>query len=310
MRLVDIIKEYSDWAKISHKEHGRLNLMRGYELDLRQFCLYMRNEHIEKIRAADISHYFGQMFELGWKPNGIMPKSIALRNLFKYAIHYGLKVISPELIPIPKREYQIPRVAKDKEIAKLLILCPKNSRNTQHVRNRAIITFLRSTGCRNGEMCALNLSQIQERFNEKRVVIKTAKSRAVRPIREIFWDEEAHENLKVWLKARESIKRKTVFPEPDALFIGVRNWQTGKRLTNSAVSIMFRKLSRKAGIQTVNPHSLRHYRGHELNNLGANNSNISGVLGHASLSSSFIYTQMNSIELKNAARKFRRPHGL
>lgn len=306
MRLSEIIKEYSDWARLTYKKATQTSTVRGYDLDLRQFCLYMRDEHIEKIRPQDITYYFSQMQNLGWKSNGIMPKSIALRNLFKYAINYGLKVISPELIPIPSREYKIPRVAEDGEIAKLLELCPQNTKNTQYIRNRSIITFLRSTGCRSGEMCALNYSQIMQYFEDRRVIIKTAKSRGVRPIRELFWDEEAHRDLKAWIKARASINKKTIFTEPDALFVGVRNWQTGKRITNSAVAIMLRTLSRKANIKTLNAHSLRHYRGHELNEKGANNSNISGVLGHASLASSFIYTQMNSKELKNAALKFRK----
>lgn len=282
--------------------------MRGFELDLRQFCLFMRDPEVEHIRAVDINDYFNRMAALGWKPNGIMPKSIALRNVFKYAIKLGLRVISHELIPIPPREYKIPRVAEDEEIKKLLKLCPRNSKNIQLIRNRAIITFLRSTGCRNSEMCGINLPQLMEHFDDRRVIITTAKSKGMRPIREIFWDEETHKDLIAWLEARKMLNKKITFPEPDALFVGIRGWQVGKRITNAAVGIALRKLSRKAGIPTLNAHSLRHYRGHELNSLGANNSNISGVLGHSSLSSSFIYTQMNNSELKTAAKKYRRAY--
>ncbi len=110
----------------------------------------------------------------------------------------------------------------------------------------------------------------------------------------------------MWLEVRKNINKKIVFKEKDALFVGIRGWQTGRRITNSAVAIMLRKLSRKADIETLNAHSLRHRRGHELNETGANNSTISGVLGHSSLASSYVYTQMNSSELKNAATKFRR----
>ena len=278
--------------------------MRGFDHDLRQFCLYTRNTHIEYIKEEDITFYFNSMLSLGWKSSGIMPKSIALRNLFKYATKSGLRVMSHELIPIPKREYFIPRVAKDEEIVNLLEL--SKGKTLQPVRNRCIINFLRSTGCRNGEMCAINLSQLMEHFNEKRVVIRTAKTRGMKPIRELFWDEPTHKALTEWLDIRNVLSDRITFTDPDALFVGVRNWQTGKRLTNHAVSIIFRKLSKKAGIPTMNPHSLRHYRGHELNNFGANNSTISGVLGHSSLASSFVYTQMKSDELQTAAKKYRK----
>ncbi len=194
MLLQQIIQQYEDFAKISRKERSAC----GYSVALRQFCLYMHNPHIENIHAHEINLYFNQMYELGWKPNGIMPKSIALRNLFGYAEKLGLKVIPPSLIAIPRREYKIPRVATDYEVRKVLELCPKGADSAQHVRNRAIITFLRATGCRNSEMCGLNYSQLMEHFEEKRVIIRTAKSRGIRPIRELFWDDEAHEDLKMW----------------------------------------------------------------------------------------------------------------
>lgn len=308
MRFSDLIEQYNNFAKVSYKKLSNSSVMRGYELDLRQFCLYMRDPHIENIKADDINEYFNRMYELGWKPNGVMPKSIAIRNAFKYATELGLKVISHELIPIPSREYNIPHVAEDEDIMKIMQFCPKNTKNLQHIRNRCMITFLRSTGCRNSEMCGINYTQLMEHFDEKRVIIKTAKSRGVRPIRELFWDDEADDDLRTWLKAREALSKRVPFIEPEAIFVGVRGWQTGKRITNSGVAIALRKLSRKAGIKTLNAHSLRHYRGHELNDLGANNSTISGILGHASLVSSFIYTQMKSLELKRAAQKFRKSY--
>lgn len=310
MLLLELIERYKNWGGLAYKRTGSTKtkgcVTRGYEYDLRQFCLYLHNPNIETITEPNVTRYFNEMFEMGWSPNSLMPKSIALRNIFKYARMIGCNVIDYNLIQIIPREIKIPRVAEDWEVEKLLEQCPKD-KNLQHIRNRCLITFLRATGCRNSEMCGIDMTQLMENFDEKRVLIKTAKAqRGLKPIRELFWDDEAHEDLKRWLEAREELTERVEFVEPDAVFVGVRNWQIGKRLTNSAVDIAFRAMSKKAGLSTVNPHSLRHYRGHEMNETGANNSSISTILGHTNLSSSFIYTQMNNKEMENAAYKYRR----
>lgn len=310
MLLLELIERYKNWGGLSYKKGStKTSVTRGYEYDLRQLCLYLHNPDIEKIIEPQITRYFTEMLEMGWSPNSLMPKSIAIRNVFKYGRMIGCNILDYNLIQIIPREYKIPRVAEDWEIKRLLEVCPiTDKKNIQAIRNRCMITFLRATGCRNSEMVGLNLSQIMESIDEKRVVILSAKSRGIKPIRELFWDEEADIDLKRWLWAREGMVDKGIkFRDPDALFVGVRNWQIGKRITNSGVDIAFRAMSKKAKLETtVNPHSFRHHRGHELNKMGANNSNISGILGHSNLASSYVYTQMNSDELKTAANKYRK----
>ncbi len=306
MLLSELIERYKNWGGLGYKRGSNsTGTINGYQKDLLLFCLYMRNPHIEKIVEPQITAYFREMLSLGWSQNGLMCKSIALRNAFEYAKRIGCDVIDHDLIQIIPRDIKIPRVAEDWEIERLLEQCPVNSRRLMDIRNRALILFLRSTGCRNSEMLSINIEQIMEHFSENRVLIRTAKSRGVKPVRELYWDKECHQALLKWLEVREVMKDSIVFKDPDALFVGVRNWQTGKRLTNSAVDIAFRAMSRRAGIPTVNPHSFRHHRGHEMNKAGANNSTISSVLGHSNMASSYIYTQMSSEELKDSANKYR-----
>lgn len=303
--MSEVIERYKNWGGLRYKHGTSQGTIKGYEKDLLLMCLYLRNPHIEKVIEPAITRYFNDMLTLGWSPNGLMCKSIAARNLFKYAKKIGLDVIDHELIQIIQREVKQPRAAEDWEIQKLLETCAKDSK-LQRSRNRLIITFLRSTGCRVGEMCSLNVSQILGTMSERRVLIKTAKSRGIKPIREIFWDDEADEALKDWLNVRDEFMDRKVCKDPDALFIGVRGWQSGKRITNSGVGIMFRNLSKRAGLETVNAHSFRHHRGNEMNETNANNSTISNVLGHSSLASSYIYTQRKSASLKRASEHFRK----
>lgn len=307
MRLREAIERYKNWGGLGYKRGANASsTIRGYEKDLLLLCLYLRNPEIEKIVEPQITSYFQEMLDLGWSPNGLMCKSIAIRNLLEYSKRIGLDVIDHNLVQIIPREIKIPRVATDWEITQLLEQCPANSRRLQDIRNRAMILFLRSTGCRNSEMVGLNLDQILENYEDKRVLIKTAKSRGIKPVRELFWDEDTHTALNRWIEVRGVLSDKLVFKDPDAVFVGVRNWQIGQRLTIRGVGIAFRALSRAAKIPTVNPHSFRHHRGHELNTAGANNSTISGVLGHSSLASSYIYTLMEDNDMKSAANKYRK----
>jgi site-specific recombinase XerD len=114
----------------------------------------------------------------------------------------------------------------------------------------------------------------------------------MRPVRSVFWYDECNDALKAWIEERDKFLR-TRGATNDALFVISHRDKGVARIGPSAVGIAFRKASWVAGIAILNPHSLRHRKGHMLAKTGANNSIISGVLGHSSLASSYIYTMMN-----------------
>ena len=134
-------------------------------------------------------------------------------------------------------------------------------------------------------------------------LIKTKKSRGLRPIRGVFWYDECNDAIKEWIAERERFLKKRGV-SGSALFVATSRDNGVGRIGPSAINIAFRKASWVAGVPTLNPHSLRHRKGHLLAKSGANNSIISGVLGHSSLASSYIYTMMNDKELEDVARKY------
>ena len=299
MKLSEAIEKFKTFygLKIKSKSLG------GYELDLRQFCLYMRNPHIENITDDHIICYFNEMIELGWKQNALGPKSNAIRKFFQYWTDKGFAVVRPQLIPTPKRIFVMPRVAERWEYDKVMNALPADSTDSRIIRNRAIINLLYDTGARVGEIVSLNLEDMD--FENRIAIIKTEKSRGIAPVRRIFWEKETNDDIQRWLKIKDKLADKTQFKDPKALFVGVRNWQTGKRLTNSAVSIFMRHLSKEIGLpRTLNPHSFRHLKGNDLSIMGANNSTISQILGHSSLASSYIYTMMSGKDLGETAKSF------
>lgn len=301
MRLLEAIQECA-----KHEGFGLTKrTIEGYNRQRLQFCIYLHNPHIEEVKESDVTGYFRLLLECGWAQNGVQHYSIAIRNLLSYWKKRGRKVLDPELIPIPKREFKMPRVAEYWQYQAFLDSLPTVTNDKRHPRNRALAMLLYDTGARCNEVLMLNIKDLDFSNPEQgRAIIKTEKSQGRRPIREIFWTPETTMAIRVWLEAREELKKNVVFADPDALFVGVRCWQTGMRITVGAVDMMFRKQSRIAGIPPIRPHMLRHLKGHDLNDEGANNSTISGILGHSSLQSSYIYTMMNSKELQQAAFKY------
>ncbi len=279
----------------------KLQTARGYERDARQFCLYVHNPPIENVHISDIERYLHESEAVGFSRNGMQMKACALRKLFKALRRHGHFVVDPNEIPLPRKDFKETKVATDEQIAKVLQVLSKSPQKHCRLRNRAILLLLRDTGMRCGELQALDLKDID--LDKKRALIQTKKSRGMRPIRAVFWYDECNEAMKEWLEEREKFLQKRNTKE-DALFVIVHKNKGVARIGPSAAGIAFRKASWIAGVKPLNPHSLRHRKGHLLAKSGANNSIISGVLGHSSLASSFVYTMMNDTELENVARQY------
>jgi integrase/recombinase XerC len=279
----------------------KLQTARGYERDARHFCVFVRNPQIENVRLDDVEEYFVTMENSGFSRNGIQMKACALRKLFSAMRKRGYIVIDPNDIPLPRKEFKETKVATDEQLVKVLEVLRKSPQKHCRLRNIAITLLLRDTGMRCGELQALDLQDVN--LDQKRALIKTKKSRGMRPIRAVFWYDECNDALKAWIEERQRLLDKRGAKE-DALFVIVHRDKGVARIGPSAVGIMLRKGSWAAGVQPLNPHWLRHRKGHMLAKSGANNSIISGVLGHSSLASSYIYTMMNDLELEQVARQY------
>lgn len=298
MLFSEAIEKFIKWKQINSSG----GTLRGYEFDLRNFCLYMRDCQIEDVGLDEIVQYFDLMKKLGWKQNGFTTKSIALRKFFEFFGKQGHSVLSPALVPIPRREYSPPRVATEEEYHQLLGIIPERTKDHRHIRNRVLINMLWDTGARVGELLSLNLKDLE--LQSYRALIKTEKSKGIKPFRQIFWQESTAASLDNWLKRRAELESKHKFKDKEALFIGCLRWQIGKRLSGNAAASILKRYSEKAGIDpSVNPHSFRHHFGLELAKKGANNSVISNLMGHSALTSSYRYTMMKNNDLEEEYRK-------
>ncbi len=302
MLFKDAIDEFSGWRQIKVSGHT----VKRYDKVLRIFCLYLRNPHIESITLHDVMNYLNMMKDLGWKRNGIIIVTLGLKKFFEFYNLQKFSVLNEALIPTPRKEYNIPRIATVQGFNKLINSIPKDNK-PHHLRNRALISLIWDTGARNGEIIALNVSDLD--LNKRTALIKTEKSRGRRPIREIFWTPSTNALLKRWVQKRKHLLQLFTFEDLDALFVSIskcgQNATRGKRMSVVGVAELLRTNSNRAGIPTLNAHSMRHFMGRDIVNKGGSNSDVSNILGHSSLESSMIYTMMTGPDLQRRYDAFR-----
>jgi len=304
MLFKDAIDEFTSWRKF---KLGTTTL-RGNDKDLRQFCVFLRNPNIEDIELKHVMEYLNLMVEMGWASNSFVSKCMALKKFFEFCNLRGFRTIDERLIPVPQKQYKIPRIATEEEFSKLIEVVQDGRKDLRLVRNLAIIHLLWDTGARNGEILALDVDDLD--LVNKKALIKTEKAKTRRPLREIFWTEKTNQHIQTWIKEREKIKKKVQLRDPNALFLSLYNSGSqktkGYRFRASGVCEMLRNYSNKAGFERpLNAHSMRHYMGRMIIENGGANSDVTNILGHSCIESSMVYTMMYGKQVEKRYRKFR-----
>lgn len=298
MLMSEAIQEFTKWRglKLTEKTNVR------YDRVLRIFCLCMGDQHIENIKIEHIVYHLSEMQRLGWKRNGVNIAAIALRKFFEFYNLQGRPVLNEQLIPLPRKEVNIPRVASEPDYRKLLEAIPDNTNKPHYIRNRALVMMLYDTGARSGEIASLNIDDLD--MQKRCALIRTEKSRGRRPIREIFWTEETQRVLERWIAKRKALMSKIQFADPEALFVSISKCPgvnfRGGRLNNRSIAEVMRVYSNRAGLPTVlNAHSLRHGMGRDIVKSGGSTADVANILGHSSPDSSMIYAMMWGDDLRN-----------
>ncbi|HDR1022906.1 TPA: tyrosine recombinase XerC [Pasteurella multocida] len=201
----------------------------------------------------------------------------ALRRFLTYLVQQGeLKVNAATGISAPKQGRHLPKNIDAEQVQKLL---SNDSKEPIDIRDRAILELLYSSGLRLSELQGLNLSSINTRVREVRVIGKGNKERIVP------FGRYASHAIQQWLKVRLLFN-----PKDDALFVS----QLGNRLTHRAIQKRLEVWGIKQGLNShLNPHKLRHSFATHMLEASSDLRAVQELLGHSNLSTTQIYTHLN-----------------
>lgn len=220
-----------------------------------------------------------------------------IRAFFKYLIMKDYLDHDPcELIETKRLEQKLPVVLHHEEIQQILSQIDKS---TYHgYRDSTIIETLYSCGLRISELLNLKLGDIRYEHEFIKVLGKGNKERYV-PI-----GEHALQKIKYYIHNHRSKLEKIDIKHKDLIFLNRR----GRQLTRQYVFQMLKNTAKEAGItKNIHPHTLRHSFATALIEGGANLIVVKEMLGHESIMSTQIYTQLDTIQLRETLMLYH-PH--
>jgi site-specific recombinase XerD len=265
----------------------------AYASDTGQFARWAAAAGLEPdaIDVRALRRYVASLSERGQAPSTIARKLAALRGLFRCQIEIGARRENPaELLHSPKRAQRLPRVLKSAEVSSLLDRIPGST--PLELRDRALFELAYGSGLRAEELISLDIDALDFDGESVRVEGKGGKTRILPA------GEPSLRALERWIvTGRPTLDT----GETRALFVS----KSGRRLSTSDVRRRLRTWSRLAaphapGLSGTHPHALRHSFATHLLEGGADLRAIQELLGHASISTTQVYTRVESARLRQA----------
>jgi site-specific recombinase XerD len=264
---------------------------RAYAVDLGQLAAWAAGQRLapEAVTAKHLRRYAAHLGTTARPAAATVARKLAAqRSFFRVLREHGRIAQNPaDLLPAPKKPGRLPRTLKPSEVAALLDRIP--AATPLEVRDRALFELAYACGLRAEELVALDASSVDFDAEEVRVEGKGAKTRFVPA------GEAALRALARYLeRARPALASGD---GERALFLS----KSGRRLSTSDVRRRLRVWERHAAAQGgISPHALRHSFATHLLEGGADLRAIQELLGHSSLSTTQIYTRVDSARLKTA----------
>jgi integrase/recombinase XerC len=262
---------------------------RAYGVDLAGFVEWVTPQGLGPgdVRHRDVRRFAAGLSSAGAMPATVARKLAAIRGLYGYLVRTERAGANPaELVSSPKRSEKLPKVLSTEDMRSLLERIP--ARTPLELRDRAMLELAYSCGLRCEEIVNLDAGAIDFESEQLRVLGKGDKERIL-PV-----GEPAQRALERYLeRGRRAL---ATDPREQALFLS----KSGRRLSNSDVTRRLGLWSREAALAAgVSPHSLRHSFATHLLEGGADLRTIQELLGHASISTTQVYTRVDAARLRD-----------
>lgn len=285
-----MLEKYNEYLK--YELNYSFYTIKEYVLHVKDFITYCDNNGVNYLSLSkdDVINYLKFLDEQKLSNKSIGTILSSLRCFYSYLLdnnYINLNIF--KLISNPKLEKKLPSFLSYEEIR--IVLDSIDTDNILSIRNKMIIELLYATGIRVSELRNIKITDID--FNNKSIKVfgKGSKERIV------YFGDYAYDAIKLYLESREL--------KSEYLILN----KNGKQISVRGIELIIKNVIDKACIKTkVSPHTFRHtFATHMLNN-GCPLKSVQELLGHASLSSTEIYTHITddyikSEYLKNMPRK-------
>jgi len=291
--------QYLEYLEI--EKNRSLKTMENYGRYLDRFLEFAKVASAEEI-SEDLIRQYRLYLNRIKSPDGKLLKRItqnyhiiALRNFLKYLTKRNIKSVPADKIELGKQEDREVTFLEPHELERFLNSPEGEKLDT--LRDKAVLTTLFSTGMRVSELCSLDRAKVDVKRGELSVLGKGSK------IRLVFLSDDAKKNISSYLDKRSDVD--------EALFIrippkGDFSKADNLRLTPRSIQRIVKKYAIKSGIlgKNVSPHTLRHSYATDLLRNGADIRSVQAMLGHASVTTTQIYTHVTDKQLREVHQKF------
>ena len=261
----------------------------SYSNDLSQFKCFVFGEEAFDPKAVDsvwVRRWMVSLMNESYSPLSVNRKLSSLKSFFKYLCKYKHIETSPvKNLRGPKVSKPLPHFVKDLDMSRLLSKWDDEDA-FEGERDKAILDVFYTTGIRCAELVGLKNEDIDFHTKLIKVTGKRNKQRLI----------PFSDTLKDVMQSYIYIRSETIDSPIDNAFFIRKN---GKKLSNSIVyAIVNKRLSEIPNLSKKSPHVLRHTFATSMLNNGADLNAVKELLGHASLSSTEVYTHTTFEELK------------
>lgn len=264
--------------------------VRGYCADVRAFLMWCERDGRDPLtmRHQQLRLYLAYLDQAQYSRTTINRHLSSLKSFYRWLVITGLCEVSPaEVLQGPKQPRSLPHVMTAQDMQRLLAVSVADKHPDEvtacDIRNQALLELLYACGLRVSEASGLQLDGLDFEQGLVRVWGKGSKERLV-PLH---------------ATARTSLMRYLSGPRDELLagkascyvFVSTR----GRQMSTDAIRRVFKAALRQAGLdESFSPHAVRHTFATDLLSGGANLRSVQEMLGHASLSTTQIYTHLTS----------------
>lgn len=274
-------------------ERGLANAtVSAYESDLNKYVAWLQTHGITKpddIAKQDVEDYIAALDADGESARSKARRLASIHEFHRFALaQHAVSADVAASVKAPKGASVLPDVLSVDEVSRLLdAAAVGGSTDPVVLRDKALLEFMYATGCRVSEAVGTNLDDIDLEEKVVRLMGKGSKQRLV-PL-----GSYARNSVVAYLNAgRGELERRSTakVPERRALFLNKR----GKRISRQSVWEIVKTAGEQAGItKPLHPHTLRHSFATHLIQGGADVRTVQELLGHASVTTTQIYTHVS-----------------